>query len=418
MSSRDSYAGALRNRPRVSAILVGLLAFVVYSLFAANFSLERWGDPSLFHVSEGAYFNFLADAFLHGQLHLRITPEKTHDLVLFNGHYYLYWPPFPALLMVPLVAVFGLGLSDIFLTLVAAAVNVTLTLLLLGNLRARGLVELPDFHMWMLLAAFAFGTVHLTLAPLGRVWFTAQILGYLFIAAAYLAAVSLEGRRAFVIAGLGIAAAAMTRNHLIFLGLWPAWYLIHATRQRGARWLTGSVACGLAPIVAAVSLLALYNFARFGSFTEMGLDLHQMADAFTSDYALYGAFHPHYLPLNLYYQYLFYPFPLSVESAMGGSLFLLTPLFFGALFAFRKDVTLSKLMLAGSILLTATPVLLLMGTGWVQFGPRYTLDFTVPLLILTALGIKTWPRWIVGVLVLVSIVHFVLGTLFLSGVLA
>jgi len=408
----------MRNRNWVAAILIGLVAFTVYSLFAADFSLERWGDPSLFHVSEGAYFNFLADGFLHGQLHLRITPEKTHDLVHFNDRLFLYWPPFPAVLMVPFIAVFGLGFSDIFLTLVLAAVNVSMTLLLLRALRARGLIDLPDFHMWMLVVAFAFGTVHLTMAPLGRVWFTAQIIGYLFIVIAYLAAISLEDRKAFIVAGIGIAAAAMTRNHLVFLGLWPAWYLIHTNWQRGKRWLTASITCGLAPIVAAVTLLALYNYARFGSITEMGLDLHQMARAFSSDYGLYGAFNMHYLPLNFHYQYLFYPFPLSAESAMGGSLFLLTPLFFGALFAFRSRVGVSKLMLATSILLTATPILLLMGTGWVQFGPRYTLDFTVPLLILTALGITRWPRSIVVLLVLVSIVHYVLGTLFLSGILA
>lgn len=418
MRSRNRNLGVMRNRTWVAAILVGLVAFTVYSLFAADFSLERWGDPSLFHVSEGAYFNFLADGFLHGQLHLRVTPEKTHDLVHFNDRSYLYWPPFPAVLMVPFIAVFGLGFSDIFLTLVLAAVNVSMTLLLLRALRARSLIDLPDFHMWMLVGAFAFGTVHLTMAPLGRVWFTAQIIGYLFIVIAYLAAISLEDRKAFIVAGIGIAAAAMTRNHLVFLGLWPAWYLIHTNRQRGKRWLTASTTCGLAPIVAAVTLLALYNYARFGSITEMGLDLHQMARAFSSDYGLYGAFHLHYLPLNVYYQYLFYPFPLSAESAMGGSLFLLTPLFFGAVFAFRKEVGLSRLMLLASILLAATPILLLMGTGWVQFGPRYTLDFTVPLLMLTALGIKTWPRWIVGVLVLVSIVHYVLGTMFLSGLLS
>jgi hypothetical protein len=59
-----------------------------------------------------------------------------------------------------------------------------------------------------------------------------------------------------------------------------------------------------------------------------------------------------------------------------------------------------------------------MGTGWVQFGPRYTLDFMVPLLMLTALGIKSWPRCVIGLVVLISIVHYVLGTLFLIGILA
>jgi hypothetical protein len=167
-----------------------------------------------------------------------------------------------------------------------------------------------------------------------------------------------------------------------------------------------------------MTLLALYNFARFGSPTELGLDLHQMAGAFSSDYELYGAFHPHYVPVNAFYQYLHYPFPLSDESVMGGSLFLLTPVFFGAAFAFRNRIDCSKLLLLASIVLTAIPILLLMGTGWVQFGPRYTLDFTVPLLMLTAFGINRWPRWVVTVLVIVSVIHYSLGTLYLSSVLA
>ncbi len=404
--------------PWTFAILVGLGAFAVYGLFVANFAWLHWGDRSLVHVSGNAYFNYLADAFLHGQLHLRITPESTHDLVRFNDHLYLYWPPFPAVLLIPFVAVFGLDFSDIFFTLVIGAINVSLTFMLLVKLRSRRIIEMSDFHLWMLVGCLAFGTVHLSLAVLGRVWFTAQIVGYFCVVVAYLGTVALDDRKAFLAAGLGIAAAVMTRNHLIFLGLWPAWYLIHYHRSRGGRWLAVSMAYGLAPIVAALALLALYNGARFGSITEMGLDWHQMAGTFASDYKTYGAFHPHYLPVNFFYQYLFYPFPLSGRSAMGGSLFLLTPLFFAALTGFFKEVDRSKVMLAASILLTAVPILLLMGTGWAQFGPRYTLDFTVPLLMLTALGATNWPRWVVGLLALISIVHYVLGTIFFSGMLA
>ena len=405
-------------KTHVLQIGIGLLAFLVYAGFSLCYSQLHWGDSSLFHVSEYAYFNYLADAFIHGQLHLRMIPEITHDLVLAHHRFYLYWPPFPAVLLIPFVAIFGVAFSDVFFTLVIGAVNVSLTAALFARLRELHMVELPDFHNWMLVICFAFGTVHLTMAPLGRIWFTSQLLGYLFVLAAFLAAISVEDRKAFLITGLAISAAVATRNHLVFLGLWPAYHLLEKYRGRDKKWLAGSVAIGLAPLFATLASLAAYNFARFGSVTEMGLDLHQMAGAFSSEYQLYGAFHVHYLPLNFHYQYLFYPFPMSAESAMGGSLFLLTPLFFGAFFAFRIPVELSRLVLAVSILLTATPILLLMGTGWVQFGPRYTLDFMVPLLMLTALGIKSWPRWVIGLVVLISIVHYVLGTLFLSRILA
>jgi len=408
-------------KKHVLQVSIGLLAFLVYAGFSVYYSQLYWGDFSLFHVSKHAYFNYLADAFVHGQLHLRVIPEITHDLVLAHHRFYLYWPPFPAVLLMPFVAVFGVAFSDVFFTLVIGAVNVSLTAVLFTRLRELHMVKLPNFHHWMVIVCFAFGTVHLTMAPLGRVWFTSQLLGYLFVLAAFLAAVSVEDRRAFLITGLAISAAVATRNHLVFLGLWPAYHLLEKYRDRDRKWLAGSVAIGLAPLLATLASLAAYNFARFGSVTEMGLDLHQMAGAFSSEYQLYGAFHVHYLPLNFHFQRVptlrCLPRALpAVELSLPVSVLPLPHV--GGECDGRQPVSTSRLVLAVSILLTATPILLLMGTGWVQFGPRYTLDFMVPLLMLTALGIKGWPRWVVGLLVLVSIVHYVLGTLFLSGILA
>ena len=128
---------------------------------------------------------------------------------------------------------------------------------------------------------------------------------------------------------------------------------------------------------------------------------------FRSDYARYGFFSLHYVPINLYYQYVFYPLPLRAESAMGGSLFLMSPVFFLALvglaLGWRRGSTWA---LVGSIMLVNIPILLLMGTGWMQYGPRYTLDFTVPLLLLTALGARRVPVWTLGLLTAASVIQY------------
>jgi len=50
-----------------------------------------------------------------------------------------------------------------------------------------------------------------------------------------------------------------------------------------------------------------------------------------------------------------------------------------------------------------------MGTGFAQFGPRYTLDFTVPLLLLTALGIEKWKLIIPLALAIVSFIQYLIG---------
>src|SRR4051794_14432040 len=121
----------LWERPVWSAVL----ALVVYSALAQH-------HAALWHISSAPYFNYLADAFLHGQLSLRITPPSTHDLSHFNGQLYLYWPPFPAILMMPFVTVFGIQFSDVIFTLGIGALNVGLIALLLRLARDRQIIRL------------------------------------------------------------------------------------------------------------------------------------------------------------------------------------------------------------------------------------------------------------------------------------
>jgi hypothetical protein len=391
-----------------------LLAIVAYTLIAAN-------HGALWQASNYAYFNYLADAFLNGQLHLRVTPASAHDLSLFNGRYYLYWPPFPALVLLPFVAVWGVGVSDILVTIGLGGLNVALVAILLRRATERDVIQLSALQRGLLVLFFALGTTHTALVPYGRVWYTAQLVGFACVALAYLAALSLKGMAAFFCAGLALGAALLTRNHLIFTGLWPACYLLwrhwQLPNERGWR-LAGLMLAGIAPIVMAVTLLGSYNWLRFGSVLDNGLEYHQMAGFFAKDYRQYGAFNLYYLPTNLWYQFVAYPLPWRQGSDLGGSLFLLSPLFFAALWGLIWGrPRWSTWSLLASMLLVAVPILLLMGTGWRQFGPRYTLDFTVPLLLLTAIGVQRWPLWLVGALTAIAVLHYLIGAVLLGSVI-
>ena len=383
-------------------------ALCIYVLFAT-------AHDSIWTSSKYAYFNYLADAFLHGQLHLRRVPLISHDLSVVNGKYYLYWPPFPALLLMPFVALFGIGFSDIVLTLALGAGNVALVALVLRYASYRRVIHVTGVQRGLLVLCFALGTVHLTLAPYGRVWFTAQVVGVWCVALAYLATLSLRGWISFAVTGVCIAAACLTRNHLVFAGLWPACFLFHSHRVLGWRRLLGLALVGSAPIVVAVGLLGAYNWLRFSSPFDNGLAYHKMGPLYVDNYRRYGAFDFHYVPTNFKYQYLAYPFPLREANLMGGSLFLLTPIFFASFDAIIGGrPRWSPWTLGATIVLIATPILLLMGTGWLQFGARYTLDFTVPLLLLTAVGIRRWPTWLMLLLTGISVVHYMLGSLYLA----
>ncbi len=389
------------NNPR-SAFL---LAFFIYLLISL-----AGGMP--WKHSTCNYFSYLADAFLHGQLNLRLIPAYTGDLVFFNNLYYLYWAPFPAVVMMPFVLLFGVNVSDVLVTIGVGAFNVAMLAALLGALNERGIITLTAVKRAWLVIFFAFGTVHMTLAPNGNVWFTSQTVGIACLFSAYYAAVGMQGWKAYLVAGLSMAAALATRYPLILAGVWPAWYLINRTRKEDAKHLLRNMMIGSLPVIVTGALIGLYNFTRFGSPFDYGYTYHQMNDFFRADYETYGPFNIHYLPTNVYYQYIYYPFPIREDFLMGGSLFLLSPVFFAALWSLWKDrKNLSTWMLFVTINLVNIPILLLMGTGWQQFGPRYTLDFIVPLLLLTAQGSRYFSALVIKVLTAISLIHYFTGIL-------
>lgn len=365
-------------------------------------------------ASNVPYYNYLADAFIHGQLHLRLLPPITLDLINFHENLYLYWPPFPAILLLPLIIIFGVQFSDVLFTIIIGTLNVTLVALILRTAYQAHIIKISKELRALLLLLFAFGTVHLTLASKGQVWYTSQLIGFMCVAFAYLFCLRLKGKKAFLLVGLALTCTMLTRNHLIFAGIWPLWYLYWQHRKNHIRYLITLFLWSVIPIAIGAGLLLTYNHARFNHALETGLDYHNMAPIFLEDYQKYGPFHLHYVPINIYYQYIAYPFPFTPTSKMGGSLFLLTPTFFAVFWRIiHSKSRTSVLAFTLSIILVNIPILLLFGTGYVQFGPRYTLDFTLPLLLLTAIGLSYWPPWLIRASVIISIIHYSIGTVYL-----
>lgn len=370
---------------------------------------------TIFRPSNVAYFNYLADSFLHGQLALRLIPQTTHDLVFWGREYFLYWPPLPGVIFMPFVALFGIDVSDIIINIAIASGNVGLVANLLRRAAKQEMVVLSPMQRGALVLFFALGTVHLTLAPFGRVWSTSQLLGFQFILIAYVIAMGRNDRLNFALTGLALAGTLLTRTHMIFAGIWPVAHLVqkYLASKNGRLW--PSLLLLTTPVAAAVLLLATYNWLRFGDPFENGLSHHLLASEFANEFQRYGVFSLHYVPKNIFYQFIAYPFPLTEESFQGGSLFLLSPVFLGALWGWAPSPQrFSVWLLVVSMVLVLVPILTLMGTGWIQFGPRYLLDITVPLLLLTAGGIQRWPPQIFYVLIFLSIEQYVVGTVLLG----
>jgi hypothetical protein len=389
-----------------SPLSAGIISFVVYALIASR-------RGSITGVSSAPYFNYLADAFVHGQLPLRVLPENLHDLVAFNGQYYLYWPPFPGILLMPFIALFGVGFSDVFFTLVIGALNVSLVAYIFRLVDRQNLISIDAKSRGILTGFFAFGTVQLFLSSLGIVWFTSQEIAFLCSILVFLAAIRLKGFPAFFFTGLALACAMLTRSHLVFLGLWPAYYLFISYKQAGWRKLVAYFSVAILPLFVALCAFGLYNYLRFGNPLELGVSYQNLGTFFEPKFQKYGMFNIHYFLTDFYYNFVFYPFPLSKETLFGGSLFLLSPLFIASFWSLPpSESRKSSLLLWFSLVAVAIPILLNIGTGWQTFGPRYTLDFTMPLLLLTAIGCRKWPKWLMILLSVISIAQYLIGTLY------
>lgn len=309
---------------------------------------------------------------------------------------YVSFPPFPALLMIPGALLSGRDANDTIPTLLVAALILPLCLLLLRRLREAGFSERSVADDLWLVGVLAFGTVLFFSSVQGKVWFTAHVLG-VALALVY-AWASIEAKRP-IIAGLALGAAALTRTPMAFmfpLFLLEAWRVADGDRRaffvRAAKMAT--------PVIVFAMVAMAFNAARFGSPTEFGhsyLDVRQQAQI-----EQYGLFSYHYLSRNLAVAFtllpdLFTRYPYVQVGGHGLALWLTTPVFVYLLWPRAKPVLHRTLWV--TVACVAIPSLFYQNSGWFQFGYRFSLDYTVFLVMLLAIGMRPLTRVAKGLIV-------------------
>jgi len=349
---------------------------ILFAVALAAYTLSS--DGLLAHQSFAPHFVWQADAFLHGRLDVQ-RPPNFNDWVLKDGRWYVSFPPFPAVLMMPFVWLYGMRFNDVWFTVVFAALNVPILYRLLRRLAQDG--EAPEWQHAAFALLFGFGTLAWSCSIRGEVWFTAEVVG-VTLTLLYLHA-ALGAARPFL-AGLAVACASITRTPLAFSALF---FLLEAYRTSRP-----VLAKKLGPYLAAIVLvaipMALMNHARFGSFLEFG---HSQLynNRVNAQVARYGLFHYAFLERNLHAAFTMLPeiqfHPLRIGfNGEGMSLFVTTPLFFYLLWPKRTGVLQRELWI--TVAVVALPGFFYQNSGYYQFGFRFSLDYTPYLIVLLALG--------------------------------
>jgi hypothetical protein len=344
------------------------------------------------------HFVYLAEAFLQGRLDLVHVPLPPYDLTLFGERWYVSFPPLPALLMLPLVAIWGLSVSDIAFGVVAGAVTVGLFYLVMLRLRERRGVPKHTSPLWFCLL-LGLGTTLWPSATLGSVWFTAHVVA---VACLCLYLLEVLGRNRPVWAGVWLGLGFLARAPVLLA--FPLALIVHvyegrpaSMRQRARDLLTfgGRVMAGTAPWL--LGQMG-YNWLRFGHLMEFGYQWMNSPETLLARQSTWGQFSLHFLPENLYTMLIRPPLlsccpPRVAPDPWGMGLLLSTPALICSLGTLHRESLQRPLVIGlwSSVVLVAVPSLLYFNTGSFQFGYRFALDWLPLGVLLAALGADARP---------------------------
>lgn len=362
------------QQPRSSASDRLIAVAVACAVFAGIWLATRFAPTAMNN------YVLVADAWLHGRSWVTF-PGDWIDAVPYHGRAYIVEAPWPALLMLPFVAMFGLGANQVVL---AAALAAVAAAAVYRAARSFGDARLDA----LILTVFALlGTDLLYAGMNGDVWLVAHLSAFAFT---LLALGELNGaRRLWLVTLFGLAAALSRYPLAVALPVY-AWLLRDQIVR--LRSLIPAAAVGL-PIVV---LWSVYNWSRWRTPWDPGFTIwYHVMDPRARQNA--STLSLSYLPRQLH-AFFFEPPAVSdgfpwLEPLRFGNALTFTSFGLAVAFAVRaRDRLVVPLIVL--TLLAAGPAFLYYDTGGVQFGVRHALDFEPFLIALIASSLRHPPqRW-------------------------
>ncbi len=413
MTTENAFTRWMTPDSRTRRLIVAAVLYVVCASVFASIA----GKPRLTTHTAYNHYALLADAWLHGRQNLPNGPPGytgNNDFADFEGKTYISFPPFPAVLMMPLVKLAGSpeNFRDGQFMVWLAGLGPAFLFLVLEKLRRTGRSARSERDHIALAIVFALGTVYFFTAVQGTVWFAAHVVCVGLMGIYLLCALDAERP---ILAGLAMACIFMTRPHVVLVSALFAFEAIRVCCKDGlptdgtlgARaaetWRRVDKAaffrrCALfaVPILGAIAIASWMNYTRFHNPSPVAFGHEHLSVAWKGRMMKWGLFGYHYLSKNLGVMLTILPWPRAPGSDPSRALFQInehglalwftTPLYFW-LFRPKKGGWLYAI-LAISAALPAVYDLLYQNSGWQQFGYRFSNDYAMLLFVLLAIGAR------------------------------
>ncbi|MFT5357853.1 MAG: hypothetical protein ACI9KE_005090 [Polyangiales bacterium] len=423
VNADESSVGKAKAKPRwvdraKAPTLIWMVCAIVYVAFLGG---------RIFETSPDNHYAHLANSWLEGRLDHGANPPGTNDWACFDTElkdlcpnnrfsfsdheryrWYVSFPPFPAAVIAPAVAVLGVDMPDRFYWALIAALGPAFLWLLFRRLRETRRSSRTWREDLALTLLFAFGSVFFYVAVQGTVWFAAHAVAVPLIALYVLYALDARAPlRAGLILGLCFLTRPTTALLCIFFGFEAmrtqrkatdpsetsdpddSWWRLGVDFVRGVDWKP-AIKLGLkfsAPILVCGGVAMWMNAARFDDPFEFGHSFLQIR--WRGRIERWGLFNYHYMAKNIgvfgsSLPWLSIHSPYVQVSRHGLALWVTTPALLMALWPKK----LNKLMVGLWCALIPVAILNLMyqNSGWAQFGYRFALDYMVLIFVIIALG--------------------------------
>lgn len=230
----------------------------------------------------------LADAFLHGRLSMTEQPNpellalpdpydpltngqlRHHDWVLYEGKYFLYWSPLPAILLFVPASLLGLPMNSALACILLGSTLLTLLFALLSrivpNYRSRSPIRSA-----LLILLLGFGSYTPILLRRPAAYEVAILMGSMFAALSILLYTQFQtaDKRKHLWALMSVLSSLFSfwsRPSFLFVPILIIGFIVFSYRDN----LQRAFFVVSTPLVTIATAMGSYNYFRFGSILEFG----------------------------------------------------------------------------------------------------------------------------------------------------